>query len=274
MTNWPEPEVSRPIQRIEERPRDEVGTGLYVGSQRWSEMLFLHFRADDPSQLERRLPRGVELDLHDGAAWVSIVAFRTDMSAPRIGAKALARSWYEVNVRTYVKQARTGDPGIVILSADTTSRWFRRVSRMLGVVAHDADVVSRVANGGTGEYVLDRRGGGAHLRVDYERGEHLGTGAIDPVDAFTVERYRLFMERAAMLLVLGVRHPRMDLARVRVTTCESDLLKSAGVDADGSPALAHYSDGVTAELLVLPPVTGSAADRARPRGRPLRPRPA
>src|ERR1700719_219905 len=84
---------------------------------RWDRAVFLHYAAD-PITLQREVP--FELDLRDGRAFVSIVAFTLARMRPRIGGrfgewlfKPIATHEF-LNVRTYVRHA--GEPGIYFLA--------------------------------------------------------------------------------------------------------------------------------------------------------------
>src|SRR5436190_10191746 len=84
---------------------------------RWDRAVFIHYEAD-PASLQRNVP--FELDLRDGRAFVSIVAFTLSRMRPRIGGrlgewlfKPIATHEF-LNVRTYVRHR--GEPGIYFLA--------------------------------------------------------------------------------------------------------------------------------------------------------------
>ena len=68
----------------------------------WSELLFAHWRVE-PDAVRRHLPEGLELDTHEGDAWVGVVPFLMSDVAPR-ACPAIPRlsRFLELNVRTYV----------------------------------------------------------------------------------------------------------------------------------------------------------------------------
>src|SRR5256885_5025353 len=84
---------------------------------RWDRAVFIHYTAD-PAILQPDVP--FELDLRDGHAFVSIVAFTLARMRPRLG--GLIGEWFLkpiathqfLNVRTYVRHA--GEPGIFFLA--------------------------------------------------------------------------------------------------------------------------------------------------------------
>ena len=84
---------------------------------RWDRAVFIHYAAD-PATLQRDLH--FELDLYEGRAFVSLVAFSLVRMRPRIGGrlgewllKPIATHEF-LNVRTYVRHA--GEPGIFFLA--------------------------------------------------------------------------------------------------------------------------------------------------------------
>src|SRR5881227_362154 len=96
---------------------------------RWDRALFIHYEAA-PAALQRNVP--FELDLRDGRAFVSIVAFTLQRMRPRIGGrlgewllKPIATHEF-LNIRTYVRH--NGEPGIFFLA-----EWLsNRMSVLLG----------------------------------------------------------------------------------------------------------------------------------------------
>ena len=73
----------------------------------WKHLLFANYEAD-PALVQRYVPRGTELDLLDGRALVSIVAFRF-LDTKLLGIPVPAhRDFDEVNLRAYVRRREGG----------------------------------------------------------------------------------------------------------------------------------------------------------------------
>src|SRR5690606_8501773 len=53
-----------------------------VARQRWRDLLLLHWPAPLDA-LRARVPASLELDTHEGRAWVSVLAFRAEHTRPR-----------------------------------------------------------------------------------------------------------------------------------------------------------------------------------------------
>jgi uncharacterized protein YqjF (DUF2071 family) len=93
---------------------------------RWSHLILMNY-AVDPALLERRLPRGTRVDLLDGRAFVSLVAFHFEdtrvLGVPWPG----FRNFTEVNLRFYVRAAR--DRGVVFARELVPQRFVAAVAR-------------------------------------------------------------------------------------------------------------------------------------------------
>src|SRR3954452_19916887 len=95
----------------------ESGSNKAVFLADWNEALFIHFRVD-PHLLTPAVP--FELDLYDGAAYVSLVAFTQSRLRPAMGGRlgemlAAPLAHHEfLNVRTYVKHGN--DRGIFFIA--------------------------------------------------------------------------------------------------------------------------------------------------------------
>ncbi|MDX6448185.1 MAG: uncharacterized protein QOD08_648, partial [Gaiellaceae bacterium] len=89
-------------------------------AQTWDDLLFAHWVVPE-ARLRPHLPDALELDLHDGTAYLGITPFevtglrvRGTLPLPRVS------TFLELNVRTYVTD---GDkPGIWFFSLDASSR--------------------------------------------------------------------------------------------------------------------------------------------------------
>ena len=82
-----------------------------VMRQSWQRASFLHW-AYDPSDVQRLLPRGLQVDTHDGMAWVGLVAFEmVDIALAGLPPVPHLGTFPETNVRTYVR-GPDGTPGV------------------------------------------------------------------------------------------------------------------------------------------------------------------
>jgi len=108
---------------------------MTFGAMRWSDLLFVHWKAD-AERLAERLPAGLALDHFEGQAYVSLVALQAVGPLPHpllVSAFAPLFRYHQVNLRTYV----VGDEGPGMLLLDTrVDRPFAVAARAVGMPYH------------------------------------------------------------------------------------------------------------------------------------------
>ena len=161
----------------------------------WDDVTFVHF-AVDAASLQAQVP--FELDLFDGAAYISLVAFTQRNLRPRVGGRlaelfaAPLASHEFLNVRTYVRHG--GEEGIYFLC-----EWIpNRLATWLGPPLYGLPYrLGRLS------YQYDRSSGNCRHRIT-DSGASLAFGAVfdastppalapeGTLDAFLLERYIAF----------------------------------------------------------------------------------
>lgn len=93
----------------------------------WDDLLFAHWPVA-PEAIRHLIPAGLDLDLHEGLAWISVVPFRMSHVRPRYlpGLPGLS-AFSELNVRTYV--VRKSIPGVWFFSLDASNPVAVRAAR-------------------------------------------------------------------------------------------------------------------------------------------------
>jgi len=194
----------------------------------WERALFIHFEVD-PARLQREVP--FALDLWDGKAFISLVAFTMRDMHPRLGGAAMRWLFKPIathsflNVRAYVRHR--GEPGIYFL-AEWLSNWlsvqlgprlYGLPYRFAGIDYHHA----HEANDFRGTVTAPRSG----ARFDYT-----ATSAADVFapcepgsrDEFLLERYSSFNRRGRSPLFFRIWHPPWPQARADVMIRDDSLL--------------------------------------------------
>lgn len=244
ISDAPAAENASPAAIARERLLAEGGAFLRCN---WTPALFVHFEANADT-LRRVTP--FELDLYDGRAFVSLVAFA--MRRVRITAvgsacdrvTAHAESLF-LNVRTYVRHA--GEPAIYFMHEWLNSA----VQVMLGprtyglpyhkaglTLTTDADLracSSHVAmghvGGATPPAVLAMRA----LRAP---DDDFAPAEPDSLDHFLIERYTALTHRAGVSRRFRVTHEPWRIAPVACAIDEDSLLRTVdGMNTVLSPAL-------------------------------------
>lgn len=227
----------------------EVSRRPVIGYQRWHGILMLHWELP-PERLRPLVDRGVELDLHEGRAYVSLTPF-TMKGARLRGAPALPslREFHELNLRTYVRRDEV--PGIWFFSLDAASTPAAALARATLGLPYFRARMRRAETEGAHRFESVRRppcSRPATFSATWRPGAlvpHLpGT-----LDDFLAERHALYSRLASKLLRVRVRHPPWVLRVAALEQLEQDVTRAAGLDAAGSPLLARCSRGTDVEVL-------------------------
>lgn len=222
-----------------------------AGYQKWRSLLFMHWPV--PVETLRPLvPAALELDLHDGVAYVGVVPFAMQEVRPRWCPSALAFSFLEANVRTYVYH---GDqPGVYFFSLEAASWLAVHVARQFWALPYYHADMNLQREADTVCYQSVRRNSTVRHQVRYRVGDLLGPSQPETLEFFLLERYLLFVERQSKIFVGQVNHAPYPAQAAEVLHLEDDLLQAAGLDGGaGPPALVHYSSGVDVEVFDLRP---------------------
>ncbi|MBX3233961.1 MAG: DUF2071 domain-containing protein [Labilithrix sp.] len=228
-----------------DRRKPERPEGANSGTQRWRELLFVHW-SFDPEMVRKLVPRAFELDLWEGEAWVGLVPFRMEATRPSWLPRRAALDFLETNLRTYVH--RDGKPGVYFFSLEASSWLAVRAARLgWGLPYHHAEMTvvrdgDRVAFGSVRK--SDPR---ATLDVVYDVGEELGPSELGTLEHFLLERYYLFVQHKDKVLTGQVHHVPYPARRAELVYLEENLCGTAGL-LNGRYRTTHYSDGVEVEV--------------------------
>lgn len=222
--------------------------------QTWSELLFAHWRVD-PAELQPRLPRGVEPDVHEGCAWLAIVAFRMLGSRPLLApGRASLPPIPELNVRTYVRVG--GVPGVWFISLDASSRFFVNAGRALFGLPYRLARMTTVTTGGRVHYLSTRRD--ACFAATYEPCGPATRAEPGSLEHFLIERYRLYALRGRRLITGLVTHEPWPLQPARARLDLNQMMPS-GLELHGEPLL-HFAKSVEARISVPRPLSALESD--------------
>jgi uncharacterized protein len=218
-----------------------------VGRQSWRDLAFLHW--DFPPEAVRpAVPPPFELDLHEGRAWVGIVAFAVrDL---RMRWAPLGLSFLETNLRTYVRW--NDQPAIWFLTLDAASRLAVMGARAAYGLPYRHARMHAARDGAALSYG-HVRGDGARFELGARVGRPMGPAGPGSLDHFLVERYRFFALRRGRVLETEVRHPPYALYALAVDAVAESLLAPAGLPPASGAPVPHFSPGVDVDLLATRP---------------------
>jgi uncharacterized protein YqjF (DUF2071 family) len=220
--------------------------GPNAGTQSWKQLLFEHWNA--PIEAVRALvPPSLELDLHQGQAWVGVVPFKMEKVRPALLPAKLALDFLEANLRTYVHA--NGVPGVYFFSLEAASRLAVAAARLTFRLPYFYARMTMSEEDGNFTYGTVREKDGAAHHVKYRVG---GPMKKLELEQFLVERYVLFVEREGRLKRARVNHVPYPLRSAEVVQVEDGLMSAAGLPApEGLPRHACFCDGVDVEVFSL-----------------------
>jgi uncharacterized protein YqjF (DUF2071 family) len=171
-------------------------------SQRWTEVLFLHYEAD-PEELQRRVP--YPLDLYHGKAIVSVVPFvMGNIRFPFLPAIPGLSRLLELNLRTYVQV--DGRPAVYFLTLDSNHLPGILIARLAFSLPYRFQRMS-LGHGGSYDFKASR----LRLKAQVE-----GTTASSEFDRWATERYALVTRRWGQDYLGVVEHRPWELRPARV----------------------------------------------------------
>src|SRR4051794_6772146 len=213
--------------------------------QRWHSSAFLHW-SYEPSVIAELLPRGLQPDVFDGRAWVSMTPFVARSTRAAAGPPLpLWSTFPETNLRTYVI-GPDGLDGIWFFTLEVGNPWFPLATRpTIGAPYRWARMA--VEEGDTVSYRSSRMrasGVGHHLEVHPD-----GERSPSPLDDFPTGRGRAYCEAPTGPLVsLAVEHEPGVLPGATPARVEETLREDAGLADRRPPEVVHWSPGVDAAL--------------------------
>lgn len=231
-----------PIDRISPTKRPE---GPNAGTQRWSELLFVHW-SFEPEVLRPLVPSSFELDLWEGRAWVGLVPFRMEATRPSFLPERTGLDFLETNLRTYVH--RRGEPGVYFFSLEASSWLAVRAARLLwGLPYFHAEMSAERTAARVGYRSGRKDPSKPGVDVVYEVGAELGPSEVGSLQHFLLERYYLFVDKNGRPRKGQVHHRPYPAKSARIVSLREDLLAAAGLP-EGRLETVHYSDGVEVEV--------------------------
>ena len=95
--------------------------------QEWNHSIFLHWQVE-LSELQKFVPKELEIDLFEGKPWVSVVAFTMEKIQPKnLPAFPPISNFDEINIRTYIKS--NNKTGVYFLSIEGGTRLSYQIAK-------------------------------------------------------------------------------------------------------------------------------------------------
>ena len=258
------------LVRTSHRPRP-LPAGRWAMAQRWNDLLFAHWPVAT-SSIAPLLPDGLQVDTFQGSGWLGVVPFWMDRIRFR-GAPPVpgARSFPELNLRTYVRDQYTGAPGMYFLSLDANNLLAVGMGRTLFRLPYhwaEMSLEQRTER----EFSFYSRRRFARQQVLFSaryRGlgptRKLAESRSGTLEHFLMERSCLFSaNRAGQTFRANLHHVAGPLEEAEAEIERNDLATAVGIELPDQEPVLHYSRRLAVYLwpaerlqaaLVTPPVT-------------------
>jgi len=192
--------------------------------------VFLHWRLA-PDVVRTFVPAALNLDLFEGAAWVSVVAFTVSRMRPTLlpPIPGLSNA-HQINVRTYVH--RGGVPGLWFLSLDANNPlavWAARLGYRLAFFHARMHVGE--GDGGVAFCCerTDANAAKATFDAAWQLGDPLPVPQPGTLEFFLLERYVLYSGTNDHLLRTRIHHRPWPLRRPTLRHLASTMLEAQGL---------------------------------------------
>ena len=195
----------------------------------WVDLRFLHYRVES-SMLQPFVP--YPLDLFDGAAWVSLVAFEQCRFRP-VGTGSMGSMLFKpvashsfLNVRTYV---RCNDEAGIFFLAEWVPRWLAAffgprtwgLPYRLGTLDYRHDSEKGISDCKvTGDGTLQ-------FRCNDDSGRPAASAASGSLEEFLLERYTAFTQRGNRPYAFRIKHPPWKFRNAKIEMIQENLLLRA-----------------------------------------------
>lgn len=227
---------------LEKRHRPwDLPVGQWRYYQEWNDAVFLHWKVP-VEVLQQLVPRELELDLHQGEAWVSVVAFTMEKIRPYgLPSLSLISDFHEVNVRTYVKKGHR--MGVYFLSLEAEKLLSAVLSKALSKMPYEKSEMIRDWNPKSFFYSSFNKKKQFSLEINYRRDPSRAIETTE-LDKWLVERYCAFVYHENELFVYDIHHPAWEINEMTISSLKLNYKIGELAIGATAPDLTHYSPGV------------------------------
>lgn len=203
--------------------------------QEWNNAIFLHWQVD-VTELEKFVPKELEIDLFEGKPWVSVVVFSMEKIRPKnLPSFPPISDFEETNIRTYVKS--NNKTGVYFLSIEGGTSWSCKIAKLISGLPYRYSKMNRIEF----QYTSQNPEFNDKLDIKFTVGKELRRKSA--LDKWLTERYALFQDNEKTIYEFDIHHLEWPLNEVELKKTDlcyqrfDRLIKN-------EPNKMHYSKGV------------------------------
>lgn len=207
----------------------------------WRDLIMANYEVD-PSLLASRVPRGTELDLHDGTCFVSLVGFMF-LDTRVLGLPVPFHvNFEEVNLRYYVRRETSDEirRGVCFIKEIVPRYAIAAVARGLYGEPYECWQMWHERTDTTVSYSWSR--GSSTNRLSVNIAENLGVPPEGSHGEFIIEHYWGYTQRSGTRVdEYRVEHPKWELFSTKYETIDVDFAATYGEEFGFLSAATPYS---------------------------------
>jgi uncharacterized protein YqjF (DUF2071 family) len=221
--------------------------------QNWRDLLFLHWECP-VDVIQKRLPEGLSVDTYQGKAYLAIVPFSMEALHLRgLPTFPGISSFSELNLRTYVVD-RHGRPGVWFFSLEADSWISVKIANWAFSLPYRHSILHKQIEGQRVGYsaIARRDPGKVRMRFEFTRPDSVEVASPGSLEAFLVERYRLFTEKNGRLITGRIAHDPYRIGLPALSGYSTHMYRLNGFEPPSThPDHILYSPGVDVSLFAL-----------------------
>lgn len=222
------------LHTTEHRPW-KLPLGNWKFYQEWNNAIFMHWQVN-LHELEKFVPKELEIDLYDGKPWVSLVAFTMEKIRPRnLPAFPPISDFDEINIRTYVKS--NNKTGVYFLSIEGGNKLSCKIAKGISELPYRYSRMKRSNH----QYVSNNPETNDKLKVKFLVGSDIEHK--NGLDRWLTERYALFQDAEKSINEYEIHHIEWPIKDIELRHLDFDYPVFKKL-IENKPAKIQYSKGV------------------------------
>ncbi|WP_108808155.1 YqjF family protein [Aquimarina spinulae] len=203
--------------------------------QEWNNAIFIHWQVE-LSELQKFVPKELEIDLFEGKPWVSLVAFTMEKIRPKnLPAFPPISNFDEINIRTYVKS--NTKTGVYFLSIEGGTSLSCKIAKAISQLPYRYSKIRRRKN----QYLSINPEFKDELDIQFSIGEEITDKSV--LDTWLTERYALFQDTERSINEFEIHHLEWPIQKIEVTNLKVNYARFDKL-IKGKPDKIQYSKGV------------------------------
>ncbi|PLT30818.1 YqjF family protein [Peribacillus deserti] len=229
------------FKQTEHRPYP-LPSSPWLIKQDWNDLLFLHWPVAVET-IRDKIPERLELDLFEGAAWITITPFKvTGMRFHGLPPIPLLNAYLELNVRTYVRF--NGIPGIYFFSLDADHLPSVIGAKTFFGLPYKLAKMSYKKENGVITFTNRRTPAGQAEEVfhaSYKPEGDLFSAIPGTLDHWLMERYCLFTYRGSQFYRGDIHHDKWEMNLARTDIEANSMASILPESCYSQTPIVHYS---------------------------------